>query len=413
MAYPNQNYGGGWQQPPYAPPQQQQPYGGYPQQGHSPYPPQHGYPQPPQGHSQYPPGPPPPGAFGAPAAYAHGGQPAPYGAPPVHNYPPMVPSLPSPGYNPTILPHTDMNKPAIELRDSMKGFGTDEGRLIRTITSVPDPPHMLKLRHTYDDRFRRNLIKDIESETSGYFRFGLLALARGPLLQDAFLVDHSIRGAGTKEALLNDVVLGRSNADINAIKACYSNVYRKDMAKEIREDLSMKTERLFDYVLAAQRTEETAPVLPQEVEAAVDRLNHATEGVKLGSNQDSVSQFMAHASNGMIRAVNLRYQAKYRRTLDELFSRHFSGHMRDALRLMAARAVDPIKSDADQLEESMKGLGTKDEQLVTRLVRAHWDKNHFHQVKLAYKQFHQRELATRIAGESSGDYKRLMLALCG
>jgi len=294
----------------------------------------------------------------------------------------------------------------------MKGFGTDEKKLIQALAAVPDAPHMLKLRHTYDDRFRRSLISDIDGETSGHFRFGLLALARGPLLEDAFLVDYSIRGAGTKEAMLNDVVLGRSNADINAIKACYSNVYRKDMAKEIRDDLSMKTERLFDYVLAAQRTEETAPVLPQDVEAAVDRLQLATEGTKFGANQDSVCQFMAHASNGMIRAVNLRYQAKYRKTLDELFARNFSGHMRDALRLMAARAVDPIKADADQLEEAMKGLGTKDELLVTRLVRAHWNREHFRQVKIAYQKFHKRELATRIAGESSGDYKRLMLALC-
>jgi annexin A7/11 len=305
-----------------------------------------------------------------------------------------------------------MNGPATALRDAMKGFGTNERMLIDTLAAVPDAPHALKLRHTYDDRFRRSLLKDIESETSGYFRMGLLALCRGPLLQDAWQVDHAIRGVGTKELLLNDVVLGRTNADLNAIKACYHQVYGKDMAREIRQDLSLKTAKLFEYVLEARRAEESAPVYPQDVEREVDRLQQATAGQAIGTNQDVVSQIMAHSSDGMIRAINLRYHAKYRRTLDEQFKQSFSGHMRDALRLMAARAVDPVRSDADQLEESMKGMGTKDEQLVTRLVRSHWNREHFRQVKIAYKKFHSKELKDRVNGETSGDYKRLMVALC-
>ncbi|KAF2672556.1 putative annexin [Microthyrium microscopicum] len=299
----------------------------------------------------------------------------------------------------------------------MKGFGTDEAKLIAALVQVPDAPHMLKLRHTYDDRFRRNLLKDIESETSGYFRMGLLALARGPLLQDCWQIDHAIRGAGTKEALLNDVVLGRSNADIHAIKECYQNWLHKDLAKEIREDLSMKTKTLFEMVLEGRRAEESAPVHPHEVEQNVDRLQQATEGTKFGTNQEIVSQIMAHASSGMIRAMNVRYEAKFRKNLDTLFDKNFSGHMRDALRLMAARAADPVKSDADQLELSMKGMGTKDEQLVTRMVRAHWNREHMRQVKIAYRKFHHRELKQRVEGETSGDYKsgdykRLLVALC-
>lgn len=305
-----------------------------------------------------------------------------------------------------------MNVPAEALRDAMKGFGTNEGKLISTLASVPDAPHMLKLRHTYDDRFRRSLISDIESETSGYFKMGLVALCRGPLLQDAAQVDRAVAGLGTKETLLDDVILGRSNADLMAIKQCYSQVYQKDMAREIREDLSLKTAKLFEYVLEARRAEESAPVLPNEVEHNVDRIHQATEGTKLATNQDMVSHIMAYASSGMIRAMNVRYQAKFRRTLDEQFKKSFSGHMKEALRLMAARAVDPIKSDADQLEESMKGMGTKDEQLVTRLVRSQWDKNHFNQVKIAYRKFHGRDLTSRIHGETSGAYRKLLESLC-
>ena len=69
----------------------------------------------------------------------------------------------------------------------MKGFGTRESELIR-ILARPDPLQMATLRQTYDRRFNRSLVHDLDKETSGYFREGLLALARGPLEQDAHLV---------------------------------------------------------------------------------------------------------------------------------------------------------------------------------------------------------------------------------
>lgn len=294
----------------------------------------------------------------------------------------------------------------------MKGFGTNEKLLIQVLTQVPDPQHMEKLRRTYDDRFRRQLLKDIEKETSGWFEAGLLALARGPLLQDAYCVEKAIRGLGTKESMLDDVCLGRSNADMNAIKACYMQIYGKPMEKEIKDDLSMKTERLYEYVLSARRAEESTPCLPHEIDQQTDKFQQATEGTKLGTNQDIVCQILAYSSDGQIRAINQRYQEKYRKTLDDVIKSEFSGHMKEALRLMVRRAVDRVKTDAEDLEASMKGMGTKDELLVTRLVRAHWNREHMRQVNVAYKRFYNKSLVDRVKGETSGDYKALMMALC-
>jgi len=295
----------------------------------------------------------------------------------------------------------------------MKGFGTNEKKLIQVLSTVPDPQHMEKIRRTYDDRFRRSLIKDLQSETSSWFKEGLTAIARGPLIQDAYLVDRAVRGLGTKESLLDDVCLGRSNADMHAIKHMYTQLFGKDMVKEIKDDLSLKTERLYEYVLSAQRAEESAPCIPHEIDQKVDRIQQATEGSKTGATQDVVSQILAFSSDGQIRAVNARYAEKYRRPLDDVLSREFSGHMKQAFRLMLARACDKVKSDAEGLEEAMKGVGTKDELLVNRLVRVHWNKEHLRQVNVAYKRFFNKNLADRVKGETSGDYGRLMVAICG
>jgi len=303
-----------------------------------------------------------------------------------------------------------MNPEAIALRDAMKGFGTNEAKLIQTLSRVPDAPHMLKLRHTFNDRFRRDLIKDLETETSGYFRDGLVALARGPLDQDCYLVHRSLSGLGTHETLLDDVLCGRTNADINAIKNRYRELYHKDLLTDVKSDLSMKTERMYEFILSAQRAEESAPVIPQQVDQDVQLLYKSSEA-SMGTDQLAVSQLITTRSEGQLRAVNHAYQLKYKRDLVAVISKEFSGHMEHALGLIVARAVDRAKSDADQLEGAMKGLGTKDELLVNRVVRAFWDKSHLQQVKGAYKHFHKTELTKRIKGETRGDYEKLMVAL--
>ncbi len=58
-------------------------------------------------------------------------------------------------------------------------------------------------------------------------------------------------GIGTKESVLNDVLLARSNADMAAIKRAYQATYHQPLENVVRGDLSMKTERHFMMVLAA------------------------------------------------------------------------------------------------------------------------------------------------------------------
>jgi annexin A7/11 len=309
-----------------------------------------------------------------------------------------------------------VNGPAADLRDAMKGFGTNEKKLIATLAAVPDAPHMDKIRRTYDDRFRRSLIKDLESETSGDFEVALCAVARGPLIQDTWAVNKAVAGLGTNEELLDDVLVGRSNADMNAIKNKYRQIYGKDMVKELLDDLSGDTKTMYSYILAAQRAEESAPCIPHEIDQKVDRIQEATKGRTVGTNEEVVCQVLAYSSDGQIRAIAHRYNDKYKTTLEKVISSQTSinKHMKHALLLMIARAVDRVKSDANDLEAAMKGAGTKELLLTTRVVRIHWNREHLRQVKVAFQQFHYKGgLVKRIEGETRGDYERILVALCG
>lgn len=201
----------------------------------------------------------------------------------------------------------------------MKGFGTDEKMLIKVL-ATRDPLQINVIRETYHQRFHRHLLTDVQSEVSGWFKEGLCAIIRGPLMQDVVLLRSAMDGPGTKEKVLNDVLLGRSNADMRAIKELYQKTYHSSLESAVKGDLSMKTERLFLMVLAANRNEESAPVVPQQIDQDVMELYKATEG-RHGTDELLVCNILSQRSDAQIRAIAYTYQQKFTKDFDSIIKK--------------------------------------------------------------------------------------------
>lgn len=291
----------------------------------------------------------------------------------------------------------------------MKGFGTDEQALIQVLAKL-DPLQMAAVRQTYSQHIGRDLYKDVKSETSSYFRQGLLAVIDGPLMHDVKSVRDAVEGAGTKEWLLNDVLLGRSNADLKAIKQAYNHTFRRTLESDVESDLSFKTAGLFKAVLLAARHEESMPINPQALEHEARALHEATSGRMVNDTTEAFGIY-ARSSDNELRAINQAFTQRYHESLEKWTEKEFSGHMKDSFLQILRTALDPAMRDAVALEECMKGAGTKDEKLVVRVVRLHWNRMHLDQVKRAYSHKFGKDLIDRVRGETSGDYQRLMVAL--
>lgn len=331
------------------------------------------------------------------------GAPSPYGAPM------GAPAPPSLGYVPGQLAPGDFRAEADALRKAMKGFGTDEKALIQVLARL-DPLQMAAVRDTYSKHIKRDLYKDIKSETGGYLEQGLLALVEGPLMYDVTCAREAVKGAGTKEWLLNDILLGRSNADLHAIQTAYQRTYHRQLAQDVADDLSFKTAELFKNVLRADRHEDSTPINPQTIEAEVRTLHDST-AARMVNNVTEVCGIFARSSNAELREIDRAFHARYHAPLDKHVEKEFSGHMEDALLHMLRTATDPAMRDAILLEECMAGMGTKDERLVVRVVRVHWDRQHKELVKRAYRHRFGKDLIEKVRAETSGDYERLMVAL--
>lgn len=303
----------------------------------------------------------------------------------------------------------DLSVDADALRAAMKGFGTNQKVLI-SILCKADPLAIERLKDTFSKRLGRDLKKDIISETSGNFENVLVALVHGPLKQDVYAIRKALKGAGTDEAILDDVLLGRSNADLLAIKQAYSAEFKgRSLEADVRDDLSGDVRALYNIVLTASRPEENVPITADAINQTVKDLHHAMG--TLMPNAAVVSRIFARHSHHQLRQIKQQYDLQFKSVLERTVESKFSGHIKAALVAILQSAVDPIKRDVEGLENAMKGWGTKDTHLVERLVRIHWDRNRMQQVKAMYRGIYHKELADRVKGETSGDYKAALVAI--
>lgn len=202
------------------------------------------------------------------------------------------------------------------LRHAMKGFGTNDKELIRVL-STKDPLQIATIRAAYHRLHNRDLEHDIKSETSRHFEQACMAIVRGPLMHDVHLLHEAMSGPGTKETVLNDVLLGRSNADINAIKTAYHQTYHRSLVEAVKGELSFKTEQHFMIVLQAVRAEDAVPVTQLEVDRDVQEIYTATEG-KVGTDQMTVCNIFSTRNDNQIRAIAAEYHQRHGSTLEHV-----------------------------------------------------------------------------------------------
>ncbi|XP_003961221.1 annexin A4-like [Takifugu rubripes] len=414
--------------------------GGYPPQasGYPPaaggFPPQSGY-QPQPGAGGYPSMPPTGGGWGAaPAGYgAPGGAQQGYpGGPapgqPMPNYPgapstnpsmpgygggapshPQAPAIPK-GYRGSIkdFPGADPLRDVEVLRKAMKGFGTDENAIIELLgnrTNKQRVPMVAAYKTTYG----KDLIHDLKSELTGNFENLVLSMLMSPAHFDASELREAIKGAGTDEACLIEILSSRSNAEIQEINRIYKAEYGKKLEDAISSDTSGHFRRLLISLSQGNRDErETVDISLAKQDA--QKLYSAGEN-KVGTDESQFNAILCARSKPHLRAVFQEYQKMSGRDIEKSICREMSGNLESGMVAVVKCIRDTPTYFAERLHKAMKGAGTKDRTLIRVMVsRSEVD---MLDIRQAYVRTYGKSLYTDISGDTSGDYKKLLLKLCG
>jgi len=163
--------------------------------------------------------------------------------------------------------------------------------------------------------------------------------------------------------------------------------------------------------LNAQRPADNQYVDPAAVQADVATLKKAADK----KDESGFVEVLVNRSTPHLQAVITSYGTSYK-SLSKVIKKAFSGDVERAL-LHIVHGVKAKRDgrgewrDAKLLEKSMAGLGTRDAQLVYRLIRASWDRQRFERIKSAYERRFNKPLLARVKGETSGPYRDALVML--
>ncbi|XP_068191371.1 annexin A4 [Antennarius striatus] len=297
---------------------------------------------------------------------------------------------------------------AKKLRDAMKGVGTNEEAIIEVL-----PYRTIAQRQRIKEAFKlavgKDLADDLSTELSGNFRSAALGLLMLPPVYDAYELRNAIKGAGTEEACLIDILASRSNAEINTINAFYKKQYGKSLEDDVCGDTSGMFQRVLVSLISAGRDESDKVDEAQAIKDAKE-IYEAGEA-RWGTDEVKFLTVLCVRNQKHLIRVFEEYKKISGRDIEDSIKREMSGCLEDVFLAIVKCIRNKPAFFAERLYKSMKGLGTTDSVLVrTMVARAEID---MLDIKAEFLKMYGKTLYSFIKGDTSGDYRKILLALCG
>ncbi|XP_072311521.1 annexin A4 [Eucyclogobius newberryi] len=295
-----------------------------------------------------------------------------------------------------------------KLREAMKGAGTNES-IITEVLAHRTIAQRQCIKEAYKQSVGKDLADDLSSELSGNFRTVVLGLLMLAPVYDAYELNTAMKGAGTEEAALIDILASRSNEEIRTINAFYKKKYEKTLEDDVCGDTSGMFQRVLVSLLTAGRDEGSTVDEAQAVKDAKE-IFEAGEA-RWGTDEVKFLTVLCVRNKNHLLRVFDEYKKISGREIEESIKREMSGSLEDVFLAIVKCLRNKPAFFAERLYKSMKGLGTTDTVLIRMMVsRAEID---MLDIKAEFKKMYSKTLHSFIKGDTSGDYRTILLELCG
>jgi len=381
------------------------------------------------------------------------------------------------------------SRDADNVHDATEGWGTDEDKLIRVLCSL-QKRQLRRVDEIYAERYGQTLREVTEGELGGFFEGSFKYFMKCVLTKDAELdaelLLESMKGWGTDDGLLCEIICTRTAKELEAAAAVFAEQNGKPLTDWIDGDTSGRYQ---DFMLECLKTEHRGEswqsytgylAAGDDVEVAEMSVGDAKKRCKelraagftiqggprsaedeevvtvwfksswrycgnsdewtsyrfahgdadeewaeqqaialheagLGSpgvfaqllhSSDVIIETLAHATPKQLRAIKSAYVAKYGQSLEDAVKAMASG---DWERVLLAKVQDRSAFYAHGLEGSMKGWGT-DENALSRILGRN-EKPAIKKIGIAYEELYGRSLKEAIESETSGNFKKALLAM--
>ena len=292
------------------------------------------------------------------------------------------------------------------LKNAFKGLGCDKKTVV-SLTVNRTNAQRLQIKEAYKAAYGRDLIKDLKSELHGHLEDGVVALFTDPIEYDADELRAAMKGIGTNEDTLIEIICSRPPQVLKAIIAKFKEKYNRDLENDVKSETSGTLRKLLIALLQCSRSSNTNPNSVQCAQIAQEIFSAGEK--KLGTDESIFNKYFCTLSPYELAAVSREYHKLTGHTILQAIDKEFSGDSKKTLRTIVYASLSPSEYFATRVNDAIKGIGTKDHLLIRVLVsRSEID---MPQIKQYYKQLYGKDMVADIKKDISGDYQSLMVGL--
>uniref|UniRef100_A0A8C5GUF3 Annexin n=2 Tax=Gouania willdenowi TaxID=441366 RepID=A0A8C5GUF3_GOUWI len=292
---------------------------------------------------------------------------------------------------PTVVPALDFNpdRDAARIETAIKTKGVDEQTIIDVLTKRTYAQRR-EIAFAYERRTKKDMISALKGALSGTLETVILGLMKSTTQYDASEIRGSIKGLGTDEETLIEILCSRSNAELVEIKSVYKELFKKDLDKDVAGDTSGNFAKL--------------------LLALVQALYDAGVRIK-GTDVPTWISIMSERSVPHLQKVFQRYKSYSPYDMQESIEKEVKGDLKRSFLVLVQCFENKQLFFARRLNEAMKSKGAK-EKIVTRIIVSRCEVD-LKKICSEYKSNFGQSLQKTITEHTKGDYQTALLSLCG
>uniref|UniRef100_A0A8C0C3L4 Annexin A2 n=1 Tax=Balaenoptera musculus TaxID=9771 RepID=A0A8C0C3L4_BALMU len=295
----------------------------------------------------------------------------------------------------------------MNIEKAIKTKGVDKVTIVNILTNRSNEQRQ-DIAFAYQRRTKKEPASALKSAFSGHLETAIWGLLKTPAQYEASELKASMKGLGTDEDSLIEIICSRTNQELQEINRVYKEIYKTDLEKDIISDTS--DDFLKSSLWKGRRAEDGSVIDYELIDQDARHLYDA--GVKRrGTDVSKWVSIMTEPSVCCLQKVLERYKIYSPYDMLESIKEEVKGDLENAFLNRVQCIQNKPLYFADRLYDSMKGKGTGDKVLI-RIMISHSEVNML-KIRSEFKKKYGKSLYYYIQQDTKGDSQKALLYLCG
>ena len=304
------------------------------------------------------------------------------------NQPPQNDKIP-------VEPINENPKSDIEiLKDNIKN--KEKTKIVESICKLTNEQRQ-KLKESYLASYGTDLVKELESVLSGDAKDLILGLMKTPIDFDAEQIYLSMKGLGTDEETLSEMIATRPSRQLIKIRERYPELYNETLESDIKGDTSKYYKNILIAMIQGQRSDNPYPNT-EKMKEIVEKLKDDDEFIK-----DNFVSYLVNCSYGEICTISREYEKTYGKSILDGIKAKFGQDENEFFKILFNYISNPAKYFAEKIHDF------KTKKLIRIVVSRSEDI--LDDIKDSYKELYNTELIDDIKNNTDNDFQLGLVTL--